>query len=112
MGNRSLGYHLKTNDSFRIAHSVRHIADLQRKLGMDVESEQSYLEALRIYRDGTITQSTNLANALRGLAILLETGGRIPEAINAWIEAKQLYAAWNIQAGVDEAEEKLSALER
>ena len=107
---KSLAFYHKANNSDKIAHSTRHIADLQCHLGDDTSSESNYRTAISIYKDNPDTQAGDLANALRGFAILLEKRGKIQEAITAWEEAKELYQAGHVQCGVDEAGRKLVAL--
>jgi len=94
----------------RIAHSTRHIADLQYQLGQDADSEQNYRESISIYKGNPSTYNGDLANALRGFGLLLERCGKIEEAIVIWEETKELYLACNLQAGVDEANQKLDSL--
>ena len=61
---QSLGFYQKANNSDRIAHSTRHIADLQRALGNDADSESNYREAIGIYKANSQTKTGDLANAL------------------------------------------------
>jgi len=107
---KSLEYYRKTNDPANIAHSLRHVADLQREMGQDVDSESNYREVINIYRTNPKLNVGNLANALRGFALVLEQRDKITEAISTWEETKDLYQKCGIQAGVDEAEGKLESL--
>ena len=107
---KSLAFYQMANNSDKIAHSTRHIADLQCHLGDDTSSESNYRTAISIYKDDPDTQAGDLANALRGFAILLERRGKRQEAISTWEEAKELYQAGNSRAGVDEAGRKIVAL--
>ena len=108
---QSLGFYKKTNNSDKIAHSTRHIADIQRTLGQDADSEDNYREAIGIYRANSQTKTGDLANALRGFALVLEKRSKISEAKTTWEETKELYQASNIQAGVAEANQKLDSLQ-
>ena len=110
LSQRSLSYYKRANNLDRIAHSTRHIADLQYQLGKDAESEQNYRVAISIYRENPNTGIGNLANALRGFGLLLEKREKIKEAIDIWNETKVLYASINLQDGVAEANEKLNTL--
>ena len=92
----SLAFYQEAKNSDKIAHSTRHIADLQCHLGEDADSESNYSAAIRMYRDNPHTQEGDLANALRGFAVLLEKRKRVQEAIAVWEEAKELYAAVNL----------------
>ena len=107
---QSLRYYKKASNPDKVAHSTRHIADLQRHLGHEADSERNYREAIDIYKGITTTNKGDLANALRGFGILLEKRGNIEEAIAVWKETKELYQACNIQEGADEANLKLDAL--
>jgi len=107
---KSLEYYRKTEDPLKIAHSLRHVADLQREIGQDADSERNYREVIDIYRTNPKLNLGNLANALRGFALVLEQRDRIKEAIPVWEETKDLYQKCGIQAGVDEAEGKLESL--
>jgi hypothetical protein len=51
-----------------------------------------------------------LANAIRPLAILKERAGEVEEAIHLWRQARDLYAAVNVQAGVAESSAHISDL--
>ena len=107
---QSLGFYNKTNNSDRIAHSTRHIADLQRAPSKCADSESNYRKAIGIYKADSQTKTGDLANALRGYALVLEKRSKISEAKTAWQETKKLYQACNLQAGVDEANRKLYSL--
>ncbi|MDN5205460.1 tetratricopeptide repeat protein [Fulvivirgaceae bacterium BMA10] len=107
---QSLEHYMKTGNPNLIAHSTRHIADLQRHLGLNIDSEHNYRKAIDIYRNNANTTQGELANALRGFGILLEELGKVEEAIAVWKETKELYDACDIQEGVDEANDKLDLL--
>lgn len=107
---QSLAYYQKDNNPNKIAHSTRHIADFQRRLGDEASSEKSYLQALDIYRSNPNTNTGDLANALRGFGLLLVQRGKINEAISVWKEVKEKYGAIHLQEGVDEAKERLEQL--
>lgn len=107
---QSLVYYKKDGNPNKIAHSTRHIADIQRRLGDEEGSEKSYRKSLDIYRNNATTSTGDLANALRGFALLLEKRGKTAEAIANWHEVKESYKAIHLQEGVDEANERLDAL--
>lgn len=107
---KSLEYYRKTDDSSKIAHSLRHVADLQREMGQDASSESNYREVIDIYRTISKMNAGNLANALRGFALVLEQRDKITEAISVWEETRELYKKCGIQAGVSEAGDKLESL--
>lgn len=108
---QSQEFYIKANNSDKIAHSTRHMADLQQELGNNTDSESNYRKAIGIYRANSQTNPGDLANALRRFALVLEKLGKIGEAKTAWQETKKLYQTCNLQAGVDEADQKLEALQ-
>ncbi len=110
LGQKSLSYYKKANNLDSIAHSTRHIADLQYHLEKYAESERNYRKALDIYRDNPNTHIGNMANALRGFGLLLEKRKKIEEAIDVWKETKELYSSINLQEGINEANKKLKSL--
>ena len=52
----------------------------------------------------------DVANAVRPLAILSEEAGDTEAARRLWEEARDLYEACGVQAGVDECSERLARL--
>ncbi len=108
---RSLAYYKKNGNPIKIAHSTRHLADLQFKLGLLSEAEENYRLSIKIYKEDKEGSLGNLANALRGFGLLLEACGNKKEAIDVWKEARKLYAAHNIEEGVDEANERIKLLQ-
>ena len=92
--------------------STRHLANLQRALGNDADSESNYREAIGIYKADSQTRIGDLANALRGFALVFEKRSKISQAKTAWEETKELYQSCNLQAGIDEANRKLDSLQR
>lgn len=109
---KSLSCYERTDDQDLVAHATRHLADLQRQVGREEEAEQHYRKVIRIYQEEKNTQKVKLANALRGFGLLLEQRGKVEEAINSWKEARNIYDHNHLQAGVDEADHKLSILLR
>ena len=107
----SVIYYHKTENQAKIAHSTRHLADIQSQLGKIDEAERNYRESIEIYRKKNDSSFLDLANALRGHAILLEKKNEVLEAIKFWEEAKELYKECSIEAGVQEANSKLETLE-
>ncbi len=107
---KSLMYYKKAGNPDKVAHSTRHLADLERHLGYEADSERNYREAIGIYKGNSNTNKGDLANALRGFGLLLEKRGNTKEAIAVWKETKELYQACNLQDGVDEANQKLDSL--
>jgi len=96
----------------RLAHTIRHLGDILRGQGEQALAEPCYREALFIYRQEKATSPLDLANALRGMALLKVSTGETPDAISLWREARDIYAGLQLQAGVEESERYLSSLEQ
>jgi tetratricopeptide (TPR) repeat protein len=93
-----------------LAHTIRHVADIQRGLARTELAEANYREALAIYRAHPQTSPLDLANAIRGLALLASDTGKNEEARVLWQEAHDLYAAVNVEPGVKESSRRLARL--
>jgi tetratricopeptide (TPR) repeat protein len=100
----------KLDEPLRLAHTVRHIGDILRGDGQLQPAGPHFREALEIYRAHPETPPLDLANALRGYALLQEELGEKQEAVALWREARELYAAVNVQAGVDEGDRRIERL--
>lgn len=94
----------------KLAHTVRHIGDIHGHEGQLKLAEPCYSEALTIYRAQVDTSPLDMANALRGLALLKEAVGATQEAIAIWEEAGKLYASVNVEAGVAESKRRIELL--
>lgn len=97
-------------DALKLAHTIRHIADIHRHAGRYELAEPGYVESLHLYRNLEKTPPLDLANALRGWALLKEATGKIKEARGLWQEARGLYADVHVQAGVAESSRRLDLL--
>ena len=82
----------------RVAYALRHEADVL------------YLEAETIYRQLGGQAVLDLANTLRGLALVNESTGNTDQSKKLWNEARKLYADCNVEAGVSECDKNLSQL--
>ncbi len=100
------------DDALALAHTIRHLGDIHRNAGRMELAEPCYHEALAIYRNHEQTLPLDLANAIRPLAILKEQAGEAEEAIRLWTEARDLYAAVDVGAGVAESSARLARLTR
>jgi len=98
-------------DALKLAHTIRHLGDIHRHEGHRGLAEPCYREALSLYRSRE-TPPLELANAIRGLAILQSDAGEVKEARLLWAEARELYAAVKVEAGVAESSRRLAGLER
>ncbi|HZS29419.1 MAG TPA: tetratricopeptide repeat protein [Candidatus Angelobacter sp.] len=94
----------------KLAHTVRHIGDIHRHEGRMESAGACYQEALAIYRAHPKTPPLDLANALRGFALLKEAVGDTQTAKSLWEEAGKLYASVNVEAGVAESKRRLAQL--
>ena len=94
----------------RFAHTIRHLADILREDGSPEEAAACYGEALKVYREHTETPPLDLANTLRGFALLKGGMGENEQANSLWREARSLYKSVNVQAGVEESERQIAQL--
>ena len=99
-------------DALKLAHTIRHLGDIYRHEGQRDLAERTYREALSLYRTHQRTSPLELANAIRGLAILQDDAGEVKEARLLWEEARGLYAAVKVEAGVVESSRRLTLLEQ
>lgn len=88
------------DEPLRLAHQVRHLGDAYRRAGELALAEPCYVEALSIYRSHEDRNPLDLANAIRGFAILKQNVGAPPEAEAMWLEAHNLYVSTNVLSGV------------
>ena len=93
-----------------LAHTVRHLADILREMREPILAEPCYAEALEIYRLHEETQPLDLANTLRGYALLKADNREKQEALELWREAGNLYARCKVEAGVAESSRQLALL--
>jgi tetratricopeptide (TPR) repeat protein len=89
----------------RLAYALRHEAEVRREECQPTAAEPLYLEAETLYRQLGDSAKLDLANTLRGLALLNPKNSK-----PLWLEARALYAEQKIDAGVAECDEYLSAL--
>ena len=94
----------------KTAHTIRHVADILREQNKRDESALSYAEALEIYRNHQETPPLDLANAIRGFALLKEDQEDRAQAIGLWQEAAKLYELTGIEVGVAESKTRIGLL--
>ena len=92
----------------RLAYALRHEADILRNLGLPAEAEPLYLEAEQIYRQQGEDADLDLANTLRGLALVNEAMGKTADSRSHFEQARDLYTKCNVEAGAAECSRKLS----
>ena len=95
------------NDPLAEAHALRHLADLHLEAGALGEAASTYARVLGLYHASRDEGSLDLANALRGYALLRERLGERQEAEALWREARLLYAQAGVEAGIDECDAHL-----
>ena len=88
------------------AHALRHLSDIDREAGHASEALAHAGQAASVYRaSGPLL---DLANALRLKALALDDLRRPDQAAAVWTEARDLYAAEGVAAGVAECEARLA----
>ena len=98
------------DESTLLPHTLRHLGDILRESGRFAAADQVYADAITLYRTHPGTERSDLANALRSLALMHEAADRVDEAISAWSEAKELYRQLCIAPGVQESDDALVRL--
>lgn len=98
------------NDPLALAHALRHVADILREQKQSAKAEPVYAEALGIYRADEKTKPLDLANTIRGFALLKADLDDPEEATFLWHEAMSLYAEAGVQAGVTESQSQIAFL--
>lgn len=104
-----------------LAHTIRHVADIQRELGLSSDADAHYAEALNIYRKHPERNTLDLANTLRGYAVLQSALEKKTEAIALWQQAGYLYdQVWrepespftesDLAPGIEEAQLQIAML--
>jgi tetratricopeptide (TPR) repeat protein len=97
-------------DALKLAHTIRHVADIHRHENQTSLADGCYREALDLYRNHERTQPLELANAIRGFAILKSDAGETIQAKSLWEEARDLYALVGVKEGVAESARRLAGL--
>jgi len=100
----------RTGDPLVLAHAIRHLGDAHRAARDLAAARACYAEALALYAECHEPPPLDRANTIRRMAILEEAFGESGEARRLWQQAKMLYAAVPIAAGVAECEENLARL--
>ncbi|MDE2888951.1 MAG: tetratricopeptide repeat protein [Gemmatimonadota bacterium] len=96
----------------KMAHALRHVADVRRDLGDREGSERDYRTAIEMYRNLDPAPAHSLANALRGFAILLERTGKRDEALQIFEEAHRLYVQVGNAPGIEEMGRRVKQLQK
>ena len=88
------------------AHALRHLSDIDREAGRPSEALGHAGQAASVYR--AKGAPLDLANALRLKALALDELRRPEQAAAVWTQARDLYAAEGVAAGVAECEARLA----
>lgn len=107
---KSIDYYTKAKNLDKMAHSIRHRADLLAAQNELNEAYISYSKSIELYRSNSDTKDGDLANALRGYALILEEMGTVDNALSIWVEIRQIYTTHNLTEGMEEAESKIKEL--
>jgi len=98
---------LALDDLPLLAHTLRHLGELHLDLGNLSAATLPCEQALALYRRLEGSSTLELANAVRPCARLHEELGNADAALVLWREARDLYAAAGIEAGVQECNRHL-----
>lgn len=96
-------------DPYRTAHNMRHLADILRETGRSREAAPFYSESIEFFRKSG-EYPLQLANALRGLALMQGDLKDFSGSLQSWAEAKALYQMVSVDAGVAESRKRIDDL--
>ena len=103
----AIAHYAKSGNENLIAHGRRHLADLLSATGSLEEARENYEFSLQIYRSMKKPMNPDLANALRGYALLLEK--KKINSTHLWEEIREIYVYHGISEGIKEAESHLKS---
>jgi len=109
---QSLAFYQKTDLQDKVAHSLRHVADTFYSLNNIEEARSQYESVIEIYHSQENTNDVDIANALRGYALVLEKQNEKVAAAKEWATILSIYEKYNLQAGIKEAKQKITRLEK
>lgn len=89
-----------SSDAKRLAHTLRHLGDIEREMGRADLAEPHLVEALEITRREDVTP-LELANTIRPLALIRDDP-------KLWKEANELYTRANVPPGIEETARRLA----
>jgi len=89
-----------SSDAKLLAHTLRHLGDIEREMGRSDLAEPHLVEALDIARRENVTP-LELANTIRPLAL-------IRDEPKLWQEAHELYTRANVPPGIEETARRLA----
>lgn len=97
----------EAEDPLCLAHALRHLGQVNRRMGRLESAGQRYEEALALYEDAGTAHPLDHANALRPAAALKQELGDFEAARLLWRRAAKLYAVAGVEEGVRECEAHL-----
>jgi tetratricopeptide (TPR) repeat protein len=100
----------ETNKPLLRAFALRHLSEIDLQANRPAEAMAHAEQALALYRRHGQETSLDAANALRLIALALEGLRRSPAAAKAWTEARTLYVALGVEAGVEESDAHLAEI--
>jgi tetratricopeptide (TPR) repeat protein len=100
----------KLDSPLTLAHTIRHVADILLDEGKLEPAQRHYEEALSIYCAHEETPPLDLANTLRGYALLKEGSRKTEEATMLWKQTQALYEQLGIEPGVTECRSHVAFL--
>jgi len=89
----AVGIYRVEGDVLGLAHAVRHLGDIHQEAGRWDLAARCLEEALDLYRRNALTRRSDLANAVRSMAVHKEETGDLVQAKLLWEEARDLYAS-------------------
>ena len=98
----------EADDPLRLAHALRHLGQVNHRLGRLESAGQCYEEALAVYDQDATAPPLDHANALRPAAALRQELGDFEAARLLWRRAAKLYRVAGVEEGVRECEARLS----
>ena len=100
----------EAGDPLRLAHAIRHLGQVNHRLGRLESAGSCYHEALHLYDQAGTAHPLDHANTLRPMALLREELGDVEGARLLWRRAAKLYQAAGVEEGVRECEAQLSSI--
>jgi tetratricopeptide (TPR) repeat protein len=97
-------------NSLLLAHAVREVADIYREQGQVDKAVPFYQEALEIYRLQELAPPLELADSLRGYALLAADTADPEETMMLWYEAMAHYAEAGSADRVAECQSQIAFL--
>ncbi|TQV70922.1 tetratricopeptide repeat protein [Aliikangiella marina] len=108
---QSQAFYEKTELQDKVAHSIRHVADTFYSLNEIEKARAQYESAIKMYNTQADTNDVDIANTLKGYALVLEKQNENEAAKKKWSTILSIYEKYNIQSGINEAKGKIEQLQ-